>query len=103
MKRIALMLMVPLTAVLLVPKTGFAQVSCTRQGLQKAIDLYIAAQTAGDTAGLPMATGMGYMENVAPFNIANGLIKTPMKIDFHRSLIDTATCQTVTEVIVANK
>ena len=102
MKRIALMLMV-LTAVLLVPKTGFAQVSCTRQGLQKAIDLYIAAQTAGDTTGLPMATGMGYMENVAPFNIANGLIKTPMKIDFHRSLIDTASCQTVTEVIVTNK
>jgi hypothetical protein len=102
MKRIALMLIV-LTGVLLVPTAGFAQVSCTREGLQKAIDLYIAAQTKGDTTGLPMATGMGYMENVAPFNIANGLIKTPMKINLQRSLIDTATCQTVTEVIVTDK
>ena len=102
MKRIALMLIV-LTGILLVPTAGFAQISCTREGLQKAIDLYIAAQTTGDTTGLPMAMGMGYMENVAPFAIANGLIKTPMKIDFHRSLIDTATCQTVTEVIVTNK
>jgi hypothetical protein len=40
---------------------------------------------------------------VAPANIDNGLIKTPMKIDHHRSLLDTATCQTFTEVIVTDK
>jgi hypothetical protein len=102
MKRIALMWLV-LTGVLLVPTAGFAQINCSREGLQRAIDLYIAAQTTGDTAGLPMATGMGYMENVAPFNINTGIIKTPMKIDFHRSLIDTSSCQTFTEVIVTNK
>jgi hypothetical protein len=43
------------------------------------------------------------MENVAPSNINNGLIKTPMKIDHHRSLLDTSSCQTFTEVIVTNK
>jgi hypothetical protein len=43
------------------------------------------------------------MENVAPANIDSGLIKTPMKIDFHRSLLDPATCQTFTEVIVTDK
>jgi hypothetical protein len=88
---------------LLAPTAGFAQISCTRDGLQRAIDLYIAAQTKGDTSGLPMAPGMGYQENVAPFNINNGIIKKPMKIDHHRSLIDTANCQTFTEVIVTNK
>ena len=33
----------------------------------------------------------------------SGLIKTPMTIDHQRSLLDTATCQTFTEVIVTNK
>jgi hypothetical protein len=102
MKRIALMSVV-LTGALLVPTTGFAQVSCTREGLQRAVDLYIAAQTRGDTSGMPLATGLGYMENAAPADINAGLIKTPTAIDHQRSLLDTATCQTFTEVIAANK
>lgn len=101
MKRITLMCI--LTAVLLAPAAGFAQISCSREGLQRAVDLYIAAQTKGDTAGLPLATGLGYMENIAPADINKGLIKTPMKIDQHRSLLDTSTCQTFTEVIVTDK
>jgi hypothetical protein len=92
-----------LTGALLAPSAGFAQISCTRQGLQRAVDLYIAAQTKGDTSGLPLATGLGYMENVAPADISSGLINTPMKIDFHRSLLDKDTCQTFTEVIVTDK
>jgi hypothetical protein len=102
MKRITLMGIV-LTMALLVPTAGFAQISCSREGLQRAVDLYIAAQTKGDTSGMPLAMGLGYMENVAPFDISKGLIKTPMKIDHHRSLLDTATCQTFTEVIVTDK
>ena len=102
MKRIALMSMV-LAGVLLAPRTGFAQISCTREGLQQAAALYIAAQTKGDTSGMPLATGLGYMENAAPADISTGLIKTPMTIDHQRSLFDTATCQTFTEVIVANQ
>ena len=47
--------------------------------------------------------GLGFMENAAPADINNGLIKTPMKIDHHRSLLDRDTCQTFTEVIVTNK
>ena len=44
MKRMALMLIV-LVGVLLAPTRAFAQVSCSRDGLQRAVDLYIAAQT----------------------------------------------------------
>jgi hypothetical protein len=102
MKRMALMLIV-LVGVLLAPTTGFAQVSCSRDGLQRAVDLYIAAQTMGDTSGMPLATGLGYMENIAPADINKGVIKTAMKIDHHRSLLDPSTCQTFTEVIVTNK
>jgi len=102
MKRIVLMWIV-LTGALLAPTAGFAQISCSRDGLRHAVSLYITAQTTGDTSGMPLARGLGYMENVAPADINKGLIKTPMKIDHHRSLLDTDTCQTFTEVIVTNK
>ena len=61
---------VVLASALLVPAASFGQsVSCTRDGLQRGIDMYIAAQTTGDTAGMPLATGVGYMENMAPADI----------------------------------
>ena len=88
---------------LVIPSISYAQVSCTRDGLKAAADLYIAAQTKGDTSGLPLAKGLGYVENFKPMNIDEGLIKKPMKIDHQRSLLDTATCQTYTEVMVADK
>jgi hypothetical protein len=92
-----------ITGALLAPQASFAQVSCSREGLQRAADLYISAQTKGDTSGLPLPMGVGYWENHALADINNGLIKTAMTIDHHRTLIDTSTCQTFTEVIVTNK
>ena len=94
---------IALAGSLLAPVTSLAQVACTREGLKAATDLYIAAQTKGDTTGLPLATGLGYVENFKTTNINEGLIKTAMKIDHHRSLLDTSTCQTFTEVIVSDK
>ena len=102
MKRIALIGIV-LTGALLAPSASFAQVSCSREGLQRAVDVYIAAQTKGDTSTMPLAPGLGYMENIAPADINKGLIKQAMKIDHHRSLLDTSNCQTYTEVIVTDK
>lgn len=94
---------VALTGALLAPAASYAQVACTRDGLQRAVDLYIAAQTKGDTSGLPLPNGLGYIENAAPADIATGLIKTAMTIDHHRSILDPSTCQTFSEVIVTNK
>jgi hypothetical protein len=71
--------------------------------LQRAVDLYIAAQTKGDVSGLPLATGIGYYENAALADMSNGIVRKPLKIDHHRSLLDTSTCQTFTEVIVTDK
>src|SRR5687767_11648733 len=102
MTRIAFMWIV-LVGALLIPRMSSAQVSCSREGLQRAVDLYIAAQTKGDTSGMPLATGLGYSENIAPADINAGLIKTAMTIDHHRSLLDPSTCQTFTEVLVTNK
>jgi hypothetical protein len=92
-----------LAGALLAPATGFAQVSCSREGLQRAVDLYLAAQASGDTSGLPLAPGIGYIENLTPARMDEGLIRTAMKVDHRRSLLDTSTCQTFTEVIVTNK
>lgn len=92
-----------LLCVLLTPMVSVAQVSCTRGGLKRAVDLYIDAQTKGDISNLPLATGAGYLENMAPADISKGLINTPMEIDHHRSLLDTDSCQTFTEVIVTDK
>ena len=47
--------------------------------------------------------GLGYVENFKTMNIDEGLIKKAMKIDHSRSLLDTSTCQTFTEVIVSDK
>jgi hypothetical protein len=102
MTRFALMTMV-LAGALLAPRASSAQISCTRDGLQRTVDLYIAAQAKGDTSGLPLAPGLGYVENMAATDISTGLIRTPLKIDHHRSLLDPATCQTFTEVIVTDK
>lgn len=92
-----------LAGALLAPTVSYAEVSCTREGLKAAADLYIAAQSRGDIAGLPLAKGLGYVENFKVMNINEGLINKPMKIDHDRSLLDTSTCQTFTEVIVSDK
>ena len=93
---------VVLAGVLLTPTVGSAQISCVRGGLQRAVDLYIEAQTKGETSGLPLAAGMGYVENMARADVSTGLINTPLKIDHHRSLLDESTCQTFTELIVTD-
>src|ERR1700735_1309555 len=87
----------------LIPALSRAEVSCTRGGLQQAVDLYITAQTKGDLSGLPLAKGVGYWENTAAADMQKGLVSKPMKIDHHRSFLDTDTCQTITEVIVTDK
>ncbi|MBN1238094.1 MAG: hypothetical protein JXB36_06310 [Gammaproteobacteria bacterium] len=94
-----------LCSALLASGASFAQeeISCARGGLQRAVDLYVEAQSKGDTSGLPLATGVGYTENMAVTDIGEGLINTAMEIDHHRSLLDTDTCQTFTEVIVADE
>lgn len=92
-----------LAGALFAAKPAQAEVSCTRGGLQQAVNLYIAAQTKGDLSGLPLAAGVGYWENIAPADIKTGIVTKPMKIDFHRSVFDTDTCQSYTEVIVTDK
>lgn len=101
MNRVALW--IAFSGALLAPTASFGQVACTRNGLQAATDLYVAAQGKGTPSGMPLAQGVAYIENMQVVPMASGVIQKPMKIDHHRSLIDVATCQTFTEVIVTDK
>jgi len=92
-----------LSAGLLTPTAGFAQVACTRDGLEAANKLYLAAQAKGDPSSMPLAKGLAYIENMKIVDMQSGVIQKPLKIDFDRTLIDPATCQTFTEVIVTDK
>jgi hypothetical protein len=104
MRRINFMCIVLLSVLLTAMSTSAAdKVSATRGGLRHAVDLYIKAQTKGDISGLPLGTMMSYKENMVPVDIKEGLINQPMKIEFHRSLYDTYSGQTFTEVIVTDK
>ncbi|MDA9909064.1 hypothetical protein N9E57_00905 [Gammaproteobacteria bacterium] len=85
------------------PIAIFAQVSCTRGGLQNAVDLYIEAQTSGDISALPLPGGAGYWENEERMDINEGLINTAQNIDYHFSLFDEDSCQSFTEVIVTDE
>ena len=80
-----------------------AQPACTRADLQSAVDGYLAAQRSGNPAALPVAASAKYIENTSASQFDRGIVKSPLKIDFSRSLLDTAICETFTEVIVTDK
>jgi len=83
---------------------AFAQGGCDRADLQKVADGYIAAQTAGDAGKLPMGQWVQYTEQLdSSASMSTGILSMPQKIDFHRSFLDTETCSTFSEVIIADK
>lgn len=103
MKRLSYVCISLALAAALAPAVGRAAVSCSRAGLQQAVDLYISAQTRGELSGLPLAQGVGYWENAAPADIHHGFITHAQKIDHQRSIFDTDTCQSFTELIVTDR
>ncbi len=78
-------------------------VSCQRGGLQHAVRLYLEAQAKGDISGLPLATGLGYTENLEPADVNTGFLTKPLVIDKSLSLYDDRSCSTFTEIIVTNQ
>jgi hypothetical protein len=77
--------------------------ACTRTQLQSAVTSYIDAQTRGRAAALPVGRPLKVIENGFETTIDKGILRTPLKIDFHRSLLDVETCGTFTEIIVTDK
>jgi len=76
---------------------------CERADLVEITNRYIAAQSLGEIRYMSsLAPNVAYMENFQATDLAHGILKTPLKIDFHRSLHDTTACSTFTELVVAD-
>src|SRR5678816_4063562 len=101
MTRAILISVVVLCAVLAMP--AFAQTTCTRADLQAAVDGYLAAQRAGNPSMLPMAPSAKYIKNTVDTPLDKSIVKSALKIDFNRSILDTTICETFTEVIVTDQ
>lgn len=78
-------------------------VSCQRGGLQHAVRLYLEAQAKGDISALPLATGLGYWENMKPADVKTGYLTKKLVIDKSLSIYDDQSCQTFTEIWVTDK
>lgn len=78
-----------------------AQADCSRQSLQKLADAYVSAQASGDAGKLRFAKGASYGENDKAMDVKQGVLASPLKIDFTRSFLDTTQCATFTEVVAA--
>ena len=78
-------------------------VSCQRGGLQHAVKLYLEGQAKGDFSALPVATGLGYWENMKAADIKTGFLTKKLNINRSFALFDQETCQTYVEIMVADK
>jgi len=75
---------------------------CKRSVLQAAADKYVEAMKKGDASVMPTASGVIYIENRKQVALGEGIWKTPVVVDFYRTLVDVDICETFTEVISAN-
>lgn len=80
-----------------------AEVNCSRSELQRAVNGYIEAQTAGDIGLLPAAPQTQYYEQQELIDAADSIVHQPLAIDFHRSILDEYSCQTFTELVVLDE
>lgn len=87
---------------LCVGSPAFAQFQCDKAALQKATDAYVMAQTTGDTTPIPFSLWVDYNEQMQEATMATGIISKPQKIDFHRSLLDTTSCSSFTEMVITD-
>ncbi len=76
-------------------------VECRRADLQEKVDAYLDALKEGDASRMPLAAGAKYIENRKEVPFGAGAWINPVKIDFHRSLLDVEACETYTEIISA--
>ena len=86
---------------LLASPSGHTAGSCTRAVLQGAVQSYLTAQAHGDPKALHLGADARYVQNARALPLSHSILAQPLAIDFHRSLLDEASCQTYTEVIVA--
>lgn len=99
----AIVILMVLCCSMVATGSGIAAEEFTRADLQTAVDSYLAAARSGDISKLPLTPNAKYIENTEETKLGQGIWKTPLSIDFHRSLLDVVSGETFTEVIVTDK
>jgi hypothetical protein len=75
---------------------------CSREGLQAVAEAYVAAQTAADPFKMKMGLWVTYNEQLELGTMSTGLLSKPLKVDFHRNLLDTVACKAFSELVVTD-
>jgi hypothetical protein len=102
MRKSPISLVIAATALFAAAPAFAQQAQCDRTDLQGVVDKYVAAQTSGEPLRIPFGDFTQYTEQGQLGSMSLGILSTPVKIDFQRSLLDLATCTTFTEVVVAD-
>lgn len=92
-----------LAALLLASTAATADVNCSRSELQVAVKAYLEAQKAGDRSLLPTVPATLYYEQQVLIEARDSIVNKALAVDFRRSILDEASCQTFTELIVLDE
>ncbi len=87
---------------LLAAAPALAQGRCDREGLQAVAEAYVDAQQTANPFKMHMGLWVTYNEQMELGTMSTGLLSKPLKIDFHRNLLDTTACKTFTEMVVTD-
>ena len=87
---------------MLLSATSAAAQGCDRQDMQDTVDDYIAAQQTADPIKMHMNLWVDYNEQMQNATMSTGIMSKGLKIDFHRALLDTASCSVFIEEVVTN-
>ncbi|OCL05689.1 hypothetical protein AOQ84DRAFT_399423 [Glonium stellatum] len=80
-----------------------ASAACSRDLLQSTADKYIFMQSTGQHGDFEnLSYNLSYLENNKTSSILSGMPAFPLQIAHNRSIYDTTTCATFTELIVTN-
>ncbi|KAM7215500.1 hypothetical protein V8F06_009066 [Rhypophila decipiens] len=83
--------------------TGQSAYACDRPSLVEVTKRYIAAQSLGEVRYLKgLIPSTIYTENYKVANVTSGILSRPLRIDHSRSIHDTTTCSTYTELVIAD-
>src|SRR6201986_3927290 len=88
-------------ALLLAARPASAQ-ECTRQVLKDTAEDYISAQETADPTYLHFGLWVDYNEQLQNATLSTGVLSKPMKVDFHRELLDTTACKIFSEVVISD-
>ena len=73
---------------------------CTRESLTAVIDQYFEALVAHDPSQLPLAANVKFTENAELLEVGDGLWQTASALTFHRNLLDTERCGSLTQAVL---